>query len=254
MITFDRQRGVIVVSGEAGDETVPFDSPKAFRIVSDLWLRIGWDTKYVYGFTWLGRPIIQLPEDVLRVQEAIWRIRPDLIIETGVAHGGSLIFYASLCKLMDRGRVIGVDIEIRPHNRAAIEAHPLRGLITLIEGSSTAPDIVAAVKKHVEPGMRVFVMLDSDHSKQHVQAELEAYAPLVSIGSYIVAADGIMADIVGAPRTRPDWSWNNPRAAADDFVKAHPNFVLEQPAFAHNEGVVDSFVTYWPSGYIKRVS
>ena len=254
MIKIDLERGVIVLPGDAGERTIPFASPEAFRAVSDVWLRMGWDAKYVYGFTWMGRPIIQLPEDMFRIQEAIWRVKPELIIETGVAHGGSLVFYASLCRAMAQGRVVGVDVEIRPHNRAAIEAHPLHALITLVEGSSTAPATIAAVKKHVMPGMRVLVVLDSNHSKEHVMAELTAYAPLVSVGSYIVAADGIMAQLAGAPRTQPDWSWNNPAAAAEEFVKKNPRFAIEPATFEFNEGVVDAFVTYWPKGYIKRVS
>ncbi len=254
MITIDRAQGVIIVSDGSTQRTLPFASAEAFRVISDLWLRVGWDTKYVYGFTWMGRPVIQLPEDMLRAQELVWRLKPDLIIETGVAHGGSLVFYASLCAAMGSGRVIGVDIEIRPHNRAAIEAHPLHRLITLVEGSSTAPDVVAAVKEQVTSGMSVLVVLDSNHTKDHVRAELEAYAPLVSVGSYIIAADGIMATLAGAPRTDPDWTWNNPVSAAQEFVKAHPQFVIEQPAMPFNEGAVDFFVTYWPHGYIRRVS
>jgi cephalosporin hydroxylase len=167
-------------------------TPGAFRILSQLWLRSGWDNKYVYSFTWLGRPIIQLPEDLIRIQEVIYSVRPDVIIETGVAHGGSLIFYASLCKLLDKGRVVGVDIEIRPHNRAAIESHFLSPYITLIEGSSIDRSVVSRVRELIKPDETVMVMLDSCHTKSHVLSELEAYGPLVTPGSYIVAMDGIM--------------------------------------------------------------
>src|SRR5262249_34591470 len=138
------------------------------------WLAVGWTQRYSYSFTWLGRPLIQLPEDVIRIQEVIHRVKPDVIVETGVAHGGSLIFYASLCKATERGRIVGVDIEIRPHNRAAIEAHPLAKYITLIEGSSTDPGIVERVKSHIKPGETVLVILDSNHSRKHVLDELEA--------------------------------------------------------------------------------
>ena len=254
MIRIDLDRSLVVVTDKTGERSIPFASPEAFRVISDLWLRVGWDTKYVYGFTWLGRPIIQLPEDLVRIQELIWRLQPDVIVETGVAHGGSLIFYASLCRIIGKGRVVGVDIEIRPHNRTAIEEHPLARLITLIEGSSTAPAVVAQVRKHASPGISTIVVLDSNHSKDHVRAELEAYAPMVPVGSYIIAADGIMADLADAPRTQPDWKWNNPAAAAREFVAAHPEFVIEPPHFAFNEGAVDSFVTYWPNGYLKRIS
>ena len=229
-------------------------SPEAFRILSKLWLRSGWDVKYVYSFTWLGRPIIQLPEDLLRLQEVIYRTKPDVIVETGVAHGGSLIFHASLCKAIGKGRVIGVDVKIRPYNRSAIEAHELSSFITLIEGDSIDPSIVEQLKAHVMPGETAMVLLDSKHSKAHVLAELNAYAPLVTRDSYIVAMDGIMEDVAGAPRTQPDWTWNNPRQAALEFVASHPEFEIQEPAFLFNESHIAERVTYWPSAFLKRVS
>src|SRR5215467_6557676 len=149
--TIDEERAEVVVQDGDREKRFPLASPEGFAAVSNAWLRAGWDTKYVYSFTWLGRPIIQLPEDMIRLQEVIHAAQPDVIVETGVAHGGSLVYYASLCKAMDSGRVIGVDIEIRPHNRAAIEAHPLFSLITLIEGGATDPRIVALVKSLVKP-------------------------------------------------------------------------------------------------------
>ena len=254
MITFDTDRGVVIVSGPDGSREIPFDSPEAFREASRVWLRCGWDAKYVYGFSWLGRPIIQLPDDLLRIQEVIAAVQPDVIVETGVAHGGSLVFYATLCKAMERGRVIGVDIEIRPHNRRAIEAHLLAPLITLIEGSSIDPATVASVRAQIRPGERVLVLLDSNHTAEHVLAELRAYGPLVTKGSYIVAADGIMQDVVGAPRTKPDWTWNNPRTAVREFLKTTGDFVSEEPPFPFNEGIVTERVTYWPEGFLRRVT
>lgn len=247
--------GKATVTVRNGDEVkaLPFDSPEAFAALSKAWLRCGWDTKYVYSFTWLGRPIIQLPDDMFRAQEVLYRLKPDVIVETGVAHGGSLIFYASLCKAMGSGRIIGVDIEIRPHNRAAIEAHELFSFITLVEGSSTSAETVERVRAQIGPGETVFVMLDSNHTKQHVLDELKAYAPMVTPGSYVVVADGIMADVVGAPRTQPDWAWNNPKAAAIEFVESDSRFVIDEPAFPFNEGVVRDRVTYWPSAYLKRI-
>jgi cephalosporin hydroxylase len=254
IIEIDDDKATVTLRDGAGVKVYPFDSPEAFSVVSKAWLRCGWDTKYVYSFTWLGRPIIQLPDDMFRVQDVLYRLKPDVIIETGVAHGGSLIFYASLCKAMGRGRIIGVDVEIRPHNRAAIEAHELFAYITLIEGSSISPAVVDEVRGEIKPGETVFAMLDSNHTKQHVLDELRAYAPMVSQGSYIVVADGIMEDVVGAPRTKPDWSWNNPKAAAIEFVAQDPRFVIEEPPFSFNEGVVRDRVTYWPSAYVKRVN
>jgi cephalosporin hydroxylase len=252
-ITVDFAKGVVETDSEEGKTTVPVYSAEGFDAVSNAWLKIGWVVKYVYGFTWMGRPIIQLPDDLLRVQEVIYRVKPDVIIETGIAQGGSLIFYASLCKAMDRGRVIGIDIDIRAHNRTAIDAHPLRPYIELVQGSSVGPEIVSRVKELVKSGETVLVSLDSDHSKNHVLAELEAYGPMVTAGSYIIATDGIMEMLHDAPRGKPEWKHDNPAAAAEEFVLRHPEFVLEEPAFPFNEGLVTKRVTHWPRSFLKRV-
>jgi len=249
----DFESGYVTVEEKGKISTFPIGTEEAFMAISKAWLRSGWDTKYVYSFTWLGRPIIQLPEDMFRIQEVIYKIKPDVIIETGVAHGGSLVFYATLCKAMGRGRVIGVDIEIRPHNRRAIESHELSNFITLIEGNSVDEKTVGAVKSLVKPGEKVIVILDSNHTKQHVLAELRAYSELVSVGSYIVVCDGIMEDLVGAPRSREDWSWNNPKSAAEEFVKENDNFIIEEPEFLFNEGIITKRVTYWKSGFLRRI-
>jgi len=230
----------------------PLYSEEVFREISQLWVKIGWGLKYSYSFTWLGRPLLQLPEDVLRIQEVIFRVQPDVIIETGVAHGGSLIFYSSLCKTRGKGRVIGVDIEIRPHNRQAIESHFLSSYITLIEGSSVDSSVVSQVKALLRPGETVLVILDSCHTKDHVLAELTTYAPLVTPGSYVVATDGIMEQLVGAPRSQPDWTWNNPRQAAREYAAGHPEFVIEEPPLLFHEGALNHRVTYWPDAYLKR--
>lgn len=253
-ITIDVESGQVRVRGATGETVCAIGSPEAFAVISRAWLRSGWDNKYVYSFTWLGRPIIQLPEDMIRIQEVIHSVRPEIIIETGVAHGGSLIYYASLCKAMEQGRVVGIDVEIRPHNRVAIEEHPLAPFITLIEGDSIDPAIIAKVKEQTRAAKSVLVLLDSCHSKKHVLAELNAYAPLVSPGSYILAMDGIMQDLAGAPRSRPDWTWNNPCAAAVEFVKENPHFRLEEPRFSFNEGNITERVTYWPSAFLRRLS
>jgi cephalosporin hydroxylase len=255
MLTIDELLGRVTIQHEDGSaEEHKLDTPEAFEAISAAWLRCGWDVKYVYGFTWMGRPVIQLPEDMFRIQEVIWRVRPDVIVETGVAHGGSLIFYASLFEAMGHGRAFGIDIDIRKPNRAAIEAHHLATRITLVEGNSTAPDTFAAVRHCVDPDESVLVVLDSNHSRTHVEAELKLYAPLVSPGSYIVACDGIMAQLAGAPRTAPDWTWNNPITAVESFLANNPNFVLEEPGFPFNEGVVRNRVTYWPKSFLRRTS
>jgi cephalosporin hydroxylase len=253
VITIDWDKRVVTVRSGAEKASYALGTPEAFGVISKAWLRAGWDNKYVYGFTWMGRPIIQLPEDMIRIQEVIHSVRPDVIIETGVAHGGSLIYYASLCKVMERGRVIGIDIEIRPHNRAAIEEHPLFPFITLIEGSSIDPAVVAKVKAQAASAKSVLVLLDSCHSKAHVLAELRAYASLVTPGSYIVAMDGIMEVVVGGRSAQPDWIWNNPRQAALEFVKENVNFRIEEPVFPFNEGNITQRVTYWPGAYVKCV-
>src|SRR4051812_32070381 len=182
MIEVDIEGGIVKFEENGEKKQYALDTPEAFEVISRAWLRAGWDNKYVYSFAWLGRPIIQLPEDMFRLQELIYELRPDVIIETGVAHGGSLIFYATLCKAIDRGRVIGIDIEIRPLNRQAIAAHILSPLISLIEGSSIDPGVVADVAGQIRPDETVIVLLDSNHTKDHVLAELHAYAPIITPG------------------------------------------------------------------------
>jgi len=251
-IVIDLDAGLVTTQSGGGEKSFPLGSEEAFQAISAAWIRSGWDAKHVYSFTWLGRPIIQLPEDMFRLQEVIYRVKPRVIVETGVAHGGSLVFYAGLFRAMGQGKVIGVDIEIRPHNRKAIEAHELASMISLIEGSSTAPEIVARVQAQLAGTEPVMVVLDSNHTKEHVLGELRAYSKFVSAGSYIVAADGIMQSLVGAPRSHPDWNWNNPLTAIREFLQENPNFVQEEPEFAFNEGTIRSRVTYWPGAYLRR--
>jgi cephalosporin hydroxylase len=255
MIIFDDIGGYVAETDADGKEIArhPLDTPEAFELMNRAWLRASWDVKYIYAFSWMGRPIIQLPEDMLRIQEVIWDHQPDVLIETGVAHGGSLIFYASLFKAMGRGRVIGVEIDLRAHNRAAIDAHLLRPLITIVEGSSIDPATVAEVRALIQPGEKVMVMLDSNHCKDHVLAELRAYGEMVSPGCYIVAADGIMELVAGGPRTGPDWRVSNPKQAALAFTAENPDFRIEEPQWPFNEGVVRERLTYWPSAFVRRV-
>jgi cephalosporin hydroxylase len=249
----DDEAAEVTVRDAAGEQRFPLDSAEGFAAVSRAWLRAGWDAKHVYSFTWMGRPIIQLPEDMLRIQEVIFTVKPDVLIETGVAHGGSLVFYASLFKAMEKGRVIGIDVEIRPHNRTAIEAHPLSDRIALIEGSSTDAAVVEQVRNLVGPEETVLVVLDSNHTREHVLGELKAYGPIVSIGSYIVASDGVMEQIAGGPRAADDWSWNNPRQAALQFAREDTRFELHEPEWLFNEGAVRDRVTYWPDAFLRRV-
>ena len=253
-VAIDTETRELVVDDDGKTRTVPLYSADSFAIISHLWTVVGWNEKYPYGFTWMGRPIIQLPEDMIRIQETIYRVRPDVVIETGVAHGGSLIFYASLLKAMGGGRVVGVDVEIRPHNRAAIESHELSGFISLIEGSSIDASIVEKARSAIREGERVLVILDSNHSKAHVSAELSAYAPMVSVGSYIVATDGVMESLSDVPRGNPLWRTDNPAAASREFAARHPEFTLESPPFVFDETLTRVQVTHWPAAYLRRVA
>jgi cephalosporin hydroxylase len=253
-IAIDEARQELSITDGKGDRVVPLYSDEALRIISRVFLKIGWNQKYSYSFTWLGRPIIQLPEDMIRMQELIHAVKPDVIIETGIAHGGSLIFYASLCKAMGKGRVIGIDIDIRPHNRRAIAEHDLHSYITLIEGSSIEPEVVSKVQAAVSPGETTLVILDSNHSYTHVMDELTAYSPLVTVGSFIVATDGIMRVLAGVPNGQPGWTTDNPANAAVDFAAGNAKFRIERPVPVFQDGIVLEDYTYWPDAYLRRVS
>lgn len=220
--------------------------------------------KYSYNFSWLSRPIIQYPQDIVAMQELIWQVKPDLVIETGIAHGGSLILSASMlamldyCEAVDSGtkldphatcrRVLGIDIDIRPHNREAIEAHPMSGHIDMIQGSSIAPEVIAQAHKIAKDYERVLICLDSNHTHDHVMAELRAYAPLTSKESYCVVFDTIIEDL--PDETFPDRSWgkgNNPKTAVWEFLKEHPEFEIDEQ--------IDHklLISVAPDGYLKRV-
>ena len=253
-LTIDTEARTVACEDADGTSQHPLYSREAFSELSKVWIQVGWALKHIYSFTWMGRPIIQLPEDMVRAQEVIYRVKPDVIVETGVAHGGSLIFYASLFKMMgNAGRVIGVDIEVRPHNRAAIEAHELSPSISLVEGSSIDPTIVERVRSMIKPGEKVLVLLDSNHTKAHVAAELEAYASMVTAGSYIVATDGLMQYLDNVPRGKPEWKDDNPTAAAREFAARHAEFELQEPPpFVFNEGEVQEHITHWPGAWLMR--
>lgn len=219
--------------------------PNDFATLSREWLAKSIDERYSYNFTWLGRPIIQYPQDICCVQELFWSIKPDLVIETGIAHGGSIVLSASLLALLDvceaieagvsidpaksKRKVVAVDIDIRAHNRAAIEAHPMASRIHMIEGSSIDPKIIEKVKRAGEGHERVLVLLDSMHTHSHVLAELEAYSPLVSIGSYIVVFDTIIEDMPrGYYKDRPWDVGDNPRTAVFEFLRKNPHFEINR--------------------------
>lgn len=251
-MTIDTDASTCVVEEGGTARTFDLFSADAFEAVADQWVRLGWVQKYSYGFSWLGRPIIQLPDDMIRIQEAIYQVQPDIIIETGIAHGGSLIFYASLMEMIGRGHVVGLDIDIRPHNRAAIEAHPMAKRITMIEGSSVAPEVVAQVRQMVRPGQTVMLILDSNHSRDHVAAELDAYADLVTPGSYILSQDGVMKLVAGMPRSGADWATNNPITAVESFLAARPDFELAKPPRAFDETANTPDCSHHPVGWLRR--
>jgi cephalosporin hydroxylase len=232
--------------------TLDLFSKEAYELITEQWLKIGWNENYSYTFTWMGMPIIQLPEDMVRIQEVIFQVQPEVIIETGIAHGGSLIYYASLARAMGKGRVIGIDIDIKPQNRKTIESHPLAGYITLIEGSSTDSGVISQVKSLLAPGETVLVILDSNHSKRHVQDELDAYHQFVTPGSFIIATDGIMKDLYDTPHGKKEWEHDNPYEAAKAFVESHREFAIARPAWLFNESQLSKDITYWPGAWLRR--
>jgi len=203
--------------------------------------------QYSYHFTWLGRPIIQYPQDMVAVQEIIWRTKPDLIIETGVAHGGSLILSASILELIGgEGEVLGIDVDIRAHNRSSIEEHPMFRRISLIEGSSVSEEVMSLVRKRAEGKKRILVLLDSNHTHAHVKQELELYSPLVTKDSYLVVFDTVIEDMPSATWENRSWGHgNNPKTAVWEFLKENNRFEIDREL----EGKL--LLTVAPDGYLK---
>lgn len=225
-----------------------------FTVTSQNWITKAQSLKYSYHFEWLGRPIIQYPQDIVAMQELIWSIQPDLIIETGIAHGGSLIFSASMLELnaicggRQDAEVLGIDIDIREHNRKAIESHPMFKRISMIQGSSIAPDIIEQVKEKAKGKQRILVCLDSNHTHDHVLAELEAYAPLTSVGSYCVVFDTVVEDLPDDMFGDRPWGvGDNPKTAVWEYLKTHPEFEIDKTI--QNK----ILITVAPDGYLKRV-
>lgn len=201
-----------------------------------------------YQWSWLGLPIIQIPPDIMATQEIIWDMRPQVIIETGVARGGSLIFYASILQLIGEGKVVGIDIDIRPHNRAAVEGHPLAHRIEMIQGSSLDDAVLQDVKSRIPAGARVMVILDSNHTHEHVLGELRLYAPLVTSEQFLIVADTLVEQIPNHDhRPRPWGPGNNPATALDAFLADHGEFVRD--AFVNAKLLISSS----PGGYLRRV-
>jgi len=215
---------------EKRENVATLTADQRLRDLSTQWISETAPRKYVYHFTWMGRPIIQFPQDIVAMQELIWQVQPELNIETGVAHGGSLILYASLLELIGgNGGVLGVDIDIRAHNRAAIEAHPMSRRIQLLQGSSIDREVGRRVHELAEGKQRVMVVLDSHHTHAHVLKELELYSPLVPAGSYLVVFDTIIEDMPAGTFTDRPWDrGNNPKTAVDEFLRQTDRFVVDE--------------------------
>ena len=250
---------------ERHDRLAGYAQDAAFQTLSRDWLQASMQRQYVYNFDWMGRPIIQYPQDMVAMQELVWRVRPDLIVETGIAHGGSLVLSASLLALLDMSdaieagttldprashrKVLGVDIDIRAHNRAAIESHPMASRITMIQGSSVAPEVVQQVRDLAQDYQRVLVCLDSMHTHDHVLGELDAYAPLVTPGSYCVVFDTFVEDM--PPKFFADRPWdvgNNPKTAVKQWLTSHAEFEVD----AEMEQRLQ--VTVAPHGFLRRLA
>lgn len=251
-------------AAERQERLAGYGRDEEFKTLSRQWLQQSMAKKYVYNYDWLGRPIIQYPQDMVAIQEMVWTVRPDLIIETGIAHGGSLILSASMlamldmCDAIEQGKtidprqsarkVIGIDIDIREHNRAAIEAHPMASRIQMFQGSSIAPDVVQQVRAAAEGYHTVMVFLDSMHTHDHVLGELDAYAPLVTPGSYCVVFDTFVDDM--PPKFFADRPWdvgNNPKTAARQWLAAHTEFAVDKAMEAR------LMVTVAPDGFLQRL-
>lgn len=252
-ITIDTETRTLTTEDGSNRRSHGLYTKESFELLSREWLRVGWSLRQYFTFSWFGRPVVQLPEDLIRLQEVIHQIKPDVIIETGVYRGGSLMFLAALCKAAERGRVVGIDVKIADEERGLIENHKLAPLITLIEGDSVSADVVEQVRGLIGDGETVLVILDSNHTKAHVLAELEQYSPLVTAGSYIVVTDGFMQDLADVPRGEPEWALDNPAAAAEEFVASHAEFEAGQPAWLFHDSELTENVTYWPRGWLRRV-
>lgn len=231
-----------------------FGNDKGFQKSSRAWLEESMRKSYVYNFNWLGRPIIQNPIDIVALQEVIWSVQPDLIIETGIAHGGSIIFSASmlelnaLCGGPSDAEVLGIDIDIRPHNRSAIELHPMAKRVTMIQGSSVSPDTVSQVLEIAKSKKKIMVILDSNHTHQHVLAELNSYAKLVSSGSYCIVLDTFIEDVPEDVFKDRPWSHgDNPKTAVWEFIDQNREFEIDKTI--PNK----LMITVAPDGFLRRI-
>jgi len=249
--TIDTKRGTVLLDD---GNIYPLYSKESLERLSELWVKVQWNELNWQSLSWMGMPIWQLAEDMIRLQEVICQLQPDVIIETGTNEGGSAIFFASLCKLLDHGRVISIDVSIPEHVRNEVSKHSLGSLVTLIEGDSVSPETLRKVSDLIGDEERVMVFLDSAHTKAHVLSELKMYEQFVKPGSYIVATDGVMETLYDTPNGDPLWEKDNPASAARDFQKENNNFVIERPKALFNEDKVVNSLTYWPDAWLKRTA
>ncbi len=221
---------------------------KALRLAAEAFNIESNKAQYSYNFSWMGRPIIQYPQDMIIMQELIWEIKPDLIIETGIAHGGSLIYYASILELIGKGEVLGIDIDIREHNKQEIEKHPMFKRIKMIEGSSVSEELIEKIKTHVSEEKVIMVCLDSNHTHEHVLLELQYYSQFVTKGSYLVVFDTIVEDMPDNYLPGRAWSKaSNPKTAVWEFLKSNDAFQIDSS--------IDNklLISVAPQGYLKRI-
>lgn len=237
-----------------GEEQKSLYAPESFEELSKLWIQLGWNLRYHYTFTWMGQPILQLPEDLMRIQELIYTLQPDLIVETGVAFGGGLLFYATCLEALNQGEVVGIEKALRPPNKLQLKQHRLSKRISILEGSSIDPQIVEALKQKVENKKQVLIILDSNHSYDHVLKELELYAPLVTPGSYLLVADGLKKYLTKMPRGKDFWEWDNPLTAVETFLKTHSEFQLESLKRRYNRTSVKTHLTHFQGGILRKLS
>lgn len=224
----------------------PNKNMKQIENASQIWLRAHWENKLSYEVNWMGIPVIQTAEDMIIMQEIIYDVRPDFIIETGIAHGGSLIYFASLLEILGKGRVIGIDIEIRKHNKILLEKHPMVKRITSIEGDSTSKEIFEKIRNIIPEKSKILVILDSNHTRDHVLKELNLYSSLVSRGSYIIVEDTIMPEVAGYKHAKDYYSSDNTKQAINIFMKDNKKFIIDRTREKLG-------FTYFSGGFLKKI-
>jgi cephalosporin hydroxylase len=246
--TVNAEKGVILCD----QEEIPLYSERGFKLLSESWLKVGWQLHYHYTFTWLGVPCLQLPEDLIRLQEVIVSFKPDWIIECGMAMGGTSLFLASLCALQKHGNVVGVEKDFRPHNRKRVFDHPVSSYLQVIDGDSTSNETFEQVKEKIHENDTVLVLLDSNHGYDHVLKELKLYCQLVTEGSYLIVADTLKGELHDVPRGKEHWLEDNPKRAIEDFLNEHSEFAQEEPKKLYDKGKMAYTLSHFEGGWLKR--